>query len=86
MSSNLKLVILYNATANTYAIFDHNLAPEDAEKHVAELREKQLLAIAVNQRAQHIVTDAQACRTCRRDVGRSADLQSKPKFERRKEE
>ncbi len=83
MSSTLKLVILYDARNNVYTVCAHNLTPEEAERAVAEYREKLLLALSVDQRARHRTTDLEACRACRRDVARASGLEPKPKFQRR---
>jgi hypothetical protein len=85
MSSTLKLVILYDARNSVYTVCDHNLTPEEARKRVAEWREKSLFALTVDQRAPHKTSDPQACRACRRDVGRASGLTRKPRFERRKD-
>lgn len=83
MLSTLKLVILYDARNNAYTVFDHNLTPEEAEKKVAELKAKSLFALAVDQEKRHRNPDPQACRVCRRDVGRASGLTPTPRFERR---
>jgi hypothetical protein len=42
--------------------------------------------ILLDQPSPHSVTDARSCRTCRRIVDRSANLNPKPKFARKKKE
>lgn len=84
MASRLRIVILYDARANTYTICDHNLTPEQAQEQVASWAEKSLNALVVNQRATHSTDDPQSCRACRREVVRSSGLTPKPRFERRR--
>jgi hypothetical protein len=80
----LKLVILYDAAENTYEVSGHNLSAEEAEAKITELRGKQSLPpVALDQRAKHHTPDAQSCRSCRREVGRTPSFESKPKFKRR---
>jgi hypothetical protein len=83
MSSTLRLMVLYDARNNTYTVCDHNLAPEEAEKQIAEYRAKLLLALSVDQRKRYATPDPQVCKACRRDVGRASGLTPKPKFQRR---
>lgn len=83
MFRTLKLVVLYDARANAYAVLDHNLSLEEAEAKVAELKAKSLNALVVSQRTKHRNPDPQACMVCRREVGRSSGLTPKPRFQRR---
>lgn len=83
MSSTLKLLILYDAQANVYTVLDHNLTPEEAERKVAERKAQSLHALVVDQRTRHRNPDPQACRSCRREVGRSSGLTPQPRFQRR---
>ncbi len=83
MRTQWKLVILYDARTNTYAVCSHNLTAEEAEAEVARWREQTLPAMTVNQRVRHRTADPETCRACRRDVERSAGLQPKPQFQRR---
>ena len=83
MQNPLKLVILYDARNNVYTVMSHNLTPEEADKALAEYREKLLQALSVNQRARHRTADPEDCVACRRDVARTSGLEPKPKFQRR---
>lgn len=83
MPSTLKLVILFDARNNAYTVLDHNLTPEEAEAKVTELKAKSLFALEVDQEKRHRNPNSQACRVCRRDVGRASGLNPAPRFERR---
>lgn len=85
MSSSLKLVILYDARNNAYAVCGHNLTAEEAQAMVVEYGAKLLLALSVDQRTRHRAADAEACHACRRDVASASGLEPKPTFQRRNE-
>jgi len=83
MPSNLKLVILYDARNNAYAVCGHNLTAEEAKAMTAEYGAKLLLALSVDQRTKHKAADPEACRACRRDVAHASGLKPSPTFQRR---
>lgn len=87
MSERLKLVALYNANGNEYFISAHNLSPEEAEQFIAQSQpecQPGYSLITLDQGSKHRITEAEHCRTCRDIVARSANLEPKPKFRRRK--
>lgn len=87
MSERLQMLIVYDASTNSYTISDHNVAPTKTEQLMEEwqkhLREG-CKFIALDQKRQHKTPDAQNCRACRDQVSHSSGLQPKPRFQRRK--
>jgi len=86
MSEKFQLVILIDGRSDTYTVWDHNLTADKAREAVSDLRRKLLHAFTVNQLMRHEREDAEACRSCRKDVQRAYDLPSRPRFQRRDQE
>ena len=85
----LKLVALYDANHNEYSISAHNVEVNQAQEMVDRWNPHLIAGcslILLDQTSRHSITDARSCRTCRRIVARSAKLNPKPKFVRRKKE
>ncbi len=88
MATALQLVVLYNATENTYTVSAHNKTPEDAQKLIQEYNQHLkpgFSLIAIDQRKPHKIVDAQKCRACRETVARSSGLTPTPTFKRREQ-
>jgi hypothetical protein len=85
----LKLIVLYDANQNEYSISAHNLEVEPAQQMVDRWNPQLIEGcslIVLDQVNRHSVADARSCRTCRRIVERSANLDPKPKFTGKKKE
>lgn len=85
----LKLIVLYDANQNEYSISAHNLEVEPAQEMVDRWGPHLIRGcsfILLDQANRHSVTDAGSCRTCRRIVRRSANLNRTPKFARKEKE
>ena len=84
----MKLIVAYDRDRNEYSIAAHNQQAEEAdrflEKWSPHLRPESSF-IVLAQAGRHETEDSQRCRACRDTVARSANLQPKPKFKRRKE-
>jgi nucleotidyltransferase/DNA polymerase involved in DNA repair len=83
MSENLSLVILTDRLNHNYTVWDHNLAQGQAEELVKDLRSKLLHAFSVRQEMHHAREDAEACRSCRKDVRHARELPPRLRFQRR---
>jgi hypothetical protein len=84
----LKLIVLYDRNHNQYSISAHNQNTEEARRFVEQWN-PQLVSgcslIALEQSRRHRSADARDCRACRETVARSANLEPKPTFIRRRE-
>ena len=81
----LKLVVLYDANENEYAMSAHNLSEEEAALVVSKWQQHfkpGCSLITLDQLKRHQTEDATRCRACRNTVARSANISPKPKFKR----
>jgi hypothetical protein len=82
----LRLVVLYDANANSYSVSAHNRTPDEAGALVQERNphlEHGSSLITLEQPKVHKAADAQECEACRDIVRRSSGLVPLPKFVRR---
>lgn len=84
----LKLIVAYDRNRNDYSLVAHNQTPEEAQSFLDQwtrhLREGNSFVV-LEQTKWHATEKAQSCRACRNTAARSGQLQSQPKFVRRKE-
>lgn len=86
---HLKLVVLYDANRNEFAISAHNLGANDAQRFVDKWQphfKPGYSLIQLDQTRRHRGQDAATCRACRETVARSAGISPTPKFKRRDKE
>lgn len=82
----LKVVVLYDANRNEFAISSHNLSGDEAQRFVDQWQphfKPGYSLILLDQSKRHKSEDAGTCRACRETVARSAHLSPTPKFKRR---
>ncbi len=85
----LKLIALYDGNRNEYSISMHNQGPDEAEQFVARWQphyKPGYSLIVLDQPSRHGTSEPEDCRTCRKIVARSANLDPKPKFKNRRNE
>ncbi|MGH7256703.1 MAG: hypothetical protein ACREI3_13110 [Nitrospirales bacterium] len=66
----MKMILIQNACEGSYAIWSHNLSPEQAAKEAQELQARQISAQVVDQGNPHEVEEAEICGECQKEMNR----------------